>query len=134
MTIYAIYSQDDPTMVKLGRAKTVGLRRMNLQTGNPKLLEILWTHTSPLKDWLATYGIDVDIALERFIHNRFRNEHPIYVRGEWYDFGRLTLGGEHCDNTDIIQEVLDITIKDFNKIRAGQSTNLLDMIINSYGL
>ncbi|WP_246510685.1 GIY-YIG nuclease family protein [Bradyrhizobium glycinis] len=72
MPIYFIgYQSTDGCLIKIGRAKNLRRRRMQLQTASPVTLEVM--------GWIQSRD---DIALERSLHTKFK---MCRERGEWFN-------------------------------------------------
>jgi len=65
------------SLYKIGEAKSSIKRLSTLQTGNPEKLSISKVHNTYTRKWA-----------ERWMHFYFRH---IQVRGEWYNFGDMSL-------------------------------------------
>lgn len=86
--VYAISSEDEPKIIKIGVAKDVAARLNNLQTASSSKLVVRWTTGGPHgpRRWTAD-GTRSDfnrgIPLEEGLHRVFSDRR---MTGEWFDF------------------------------------------------
>ena len=94
-----IYLITDKEYTKIGATSYNVNKRLNeLQTGNPKKLEII-----------GSYRVKNKLTTEKFLHNKFKEKN---VLGEWFELNQ--------------KEITDILIEKFNIQNHNKPTEILD--------
>lgn len=89
--VYAVSSENEPKIIKIGVASNVKNRIKSIQTGSASLISVRW----------STRG---GRPLEDYLHEKFRRRR---LTGEWFDFRRVT------DPVKLISDAAGVFLTDY---------------------
>lgn len=84
--VYAISSEREPKIIKIGVARDVAARLKELQTASSSRLVVRWTTSDRVHRWTENgivIGSDRGVPLEEGLHEVFSERR---MSGEWFDF------------------------------------------------